>query len=135
MANKKYVNYKNRFFVADPSIQQQHEQQQHQQPIPKTSTSVPTTINNNPITYDIGDDQLPEFGDGSKKNHQAPINPSGVPAQNPAQTNIAKIPPTNPVKQKPPYIYSDTSPNKNASNRIGQTSISTRLGSLGNYLN
>ena len=45
-------------------------------------------------------------------------------------------PPANPVKQKPPYIYtSDTYPNKNVSNRMGQTSISTRLGSIGNYGN
>ena len=128
MANKNYVNYKNRFFVADPSIQQN--QQQYQQPIQKTATAVPTTINYNPITYDIGDDELPEFGDGSEKNHQAPINPSGVPAQNPAQTNIAPIPPSNPVKQNPPYIYIDNSTKKNVSNRIGRAGISTRMGNI-----
>lgn len=133
MANKNYVNYKNRFFVADPSIQQN--QQQYQQPIQKKATAVPTTINYNPLTYDIGDDELPEFGDGSKKNHQAPINPRGVLAQNPAQTNIAPIPPSNPVEQKPPYIYIDNSTKNNVSNRIGQTSISTRFGSIGNYGN
>ena len=56
------------FFVADPSIQQtQQQQQQTIQPTQKPATAVPTTINYNPITYNTGDDELPEFGDGSKK--------------------------------------------------------------------
>ena len=144
MANKNYVNYKNRFFVADPSIQQN--QQQYQQPIQKPATAVPTTINYNPITYDIGDDELPEFGDGSKKkkptqpDHMAPISNelpgAAVYFSNPDLYGAPSIPPTNPVKKAPSYIYtSDTYPTKNLSNRAGQTSISTRLGSLGNYLN
>ena len=141
MANKNYVNYKNRFFVADPSIQQN--QQQYQQPIQKTATAVPTTINYNPITYDIGDDELPEFGDGSKKKKptqpMAPISNelpgAAVYFSNPDLYGASPKPPVTIVKPSPSYIYIDNSPTKFESNRIGQTSISTRLGSLGNYLN
>ena len=140
MANKNYINYKNRFFVADPSIQQN--QQQYQQPIQKTATAVPTTINYNPITYDIGNDELPEFGDGGKKNKptqpMAPISNNFPDAatyfSNPDLYGAPPKPPVTSIKPSPSYIYIDNSTKKNVSNRIGQTSISTRLGSLGNYL-
>ena len=142
MANKNYVNYKNRFFVADPSIQQQHEQQQHQQqhqqPIQKTATAVPTTINYNPITYDIGDDELPEFGDGGKKNKptqpMAPISNNFPDAatyfSNPDLYGAPPKPPVTSIKPSPSYIYIDNSTKKNVSNRIGIAGISTRMGNI-----
>lgn len=134
MANKNYVNYKNRFFVADPSIQQN--QQQYQQPIQKTATAVPTTINYNPITYDIGDDELPEFGDGGKKNKptQPVTGRPVVPISNnfPDAATYFSNPDLYgaPPKHSPSYIYIDNSTKKNVSNRIGISGVSTRMGNI-----
>jgi len=82
-ARKSYINYKNRFFVEDKNPPNQIQPKNKQ--IDTAKTAVPTKTDFKPIIYDTGDDELPERGDGSRKdkdkdkdsneNHQAPINP------------------------------------------------------------